>query len=187
MAVINAVGNSLTGRTGTGSFVGSASPTLTGTLTAAAIAATSINFGGGALSVYTPNASFSPTFTFAVPGDLSVSYATQSGTYYIIGGVLFFTVELVFTPTFTTSSGSPRIGGFPASAATSANSIPIAQHNANITYLASRTYIMGRSGFGNSFLVIIANGSGQSGSNIAASNFTSGVSTTITASGSMFI
>lgn len=46
MAIVNDVGNALTGSTGTGAFVGSNSPTLTGTPAIAAATGTSINLGG---------------------------------------------------------------------------------------------------------------------------------------------
>ncbi len=71
--------------------------------------ATSINFGGGALSSYVPKTAFTPTFTFATPGDLSVSYATQVGLYERNGNIVNYIIILTCTPTFTTASGAIRI------------------------------------------------------------------------------
>lgn len=51
-------------------------------------------------------ASWTPTFTFATPGDLSVSYATQIGRYRRIGKLIYVNASLKFTPTHSTASGS---------------------------------------------------------------------------------
>jgi hypothetical protein len=50
-----------------------------------------------------------PTVTFATPGDLSVSYASQVGRYTRIGSLVRVVVEIEFTPTYTTASGQLRI------------------------------------------------------------------------------
>lgn len=86
--------------------------TLT-TPTLGVASATSINFGGGALSSYVPKTAFTPTLTFATVGDLSVSYATQVGLYERIGNVVNYTILLTCTPTFTTAAGALRIAGLP--------------------------------------------------------------------------
>jgi hypothetical protein len=56
---------------------------------------------------------FSPLFSFATPGDLSVSYSSQNGRYARVGPLVTVNVELVFTPTHTTASGAARISGLP--------------------------------------------------------------------------
>lgn len=112
MATNNAVNNGLSGATGSGSFVGSTSPTLV-TPTLGVASATSIDFGGGALSSYVPLTAFTPTFTFATPGDLSVAYSIQDGFYVRIGDLVYFSYACRFTPTYTTASGIPRFGGLP--------------------------------------------------------------------------
>jgi hypothetical protein len=71
--------------------------------------ATSINFGGSALSVYSQSQSSNPVVTFGTNGDLSVSYAVQTGYYTKIGNIVLYTFTLQFTPTYTTSSGSLNI------------------------------------------------------------------------------
>jgi hypothetical protein len=108
MASINMVGNSLSGATGTGSFVGATSPTLVTPNIGAALA-TSITFGGSVLSAYNQAVSFSPTFTAATVGDLSVSYATQIGFYTIVGSKVYVNINIKFTPTYTTASGTAKI------------------------------------------------------------------------------
>lgn len=52
---------------------------------------------------------FAPTITFPTPGDLSVAYTTQTGTYYQIGKFTFVYVNLVFTPTYTSAVGALRV------------------------------------------------------------------------------
>lgn len=60
--------------------------------------------------------SFTVTFTFDTPGDLSVVYSTQTGTFTRIGRQVFVSYNLTCTPTFTTSSGNLRIKGLPYTA-----------------------------------------------------------------------
>jgi len=48
---------------------------------------------------------FTPTITFATPGDLTVAYAAQTGSYSIVGNLLYVNVSVTFTPTYTTASG----------------------------------------------------------------------------------
>lgn len=61
---------------------------------------------------------FTPAFSFATPGDLSVSYSRQKGYYWRIGAVMFVTIDLIFTPTFSTASGAATITGLPYQADT---------------------------------------------------------------------
>lgn len=59
---------------------------------------------------------WTPTITFATPGDLSVAYTTQSGIYVKIGDMVFASFSIqTSTFTHTTASGDCRIGGFPFS------------------------------------------------------------------------
>ena len=59
------------------------------------------------------NIPWTPTITFAVPGDLSVVYNLQIANYAASGniGLIGFVVD--FVPTYTTSSGNLEILGFP--------------------------------------------------------------------------
>ncbi len=109
MATTNAVGNSLTGSTGSGAFVGANSPTLVTPVLGAATG-TSLNLGGSTLSTYTATTNMTPTITFSVPGDLSVSYSVQTGKYAVIGSFCTLVFTLTFTPTYTTASGFVILG-----------------------------------------------------------------------------
>lgn len=58
--------------------------------------------------------SWTPTGTFATPGDLAITYTTQTGTYTKVGGRVFVDFQLVTSGfTHSTASGNFRIGGLP--------------------------------------------------------------------------
>lgn len=104
MTTINALDLGLSGSTGTGSFVGSTSPTLVTPVLGAATA-TSLNFGGSSLSAYVQATTYVPTISFVTPGDLSVVYSLQDGFYTRVGNLVTVTFAVVFSPTYTTASG----------------------------------------------------------------------------------
>lgn len=58
---------------------------------------------------------FTPVVSFHVPGDLSISWATQQADYTVVGStpnqLAIVRYNLVFTPTFTTASGALTISG----------------------------------------------------------------------------
>jgi hypothetical protein len=177
MATVNAVGNTLTGTTGTGNFVGANTPTLI-TPVLGVSTATSINFGGGAYSQYVPKTSFTPIFTFATPGDLSVVYTIQSGTYAIDGDVLSFYYSITFTPTFGgTASGEIRLTGLPIAASSSVDAyLTNAIHGGGVTYGAGNTQINGLVSSGNTYATIITTGSAAALTTLSTTSIVSGVS-----------
>src|SRR5262245_36696660 len=64
--------------------------------------------------LYSNLATWTPTITFDTPGNLSVAYGTQVGTWCRAGGfVVARMVMITSTFTFTTASGGLRIGGLP--------------------------------------------------------------------------
>lgn len=80
--------------TGSGSLVFATSPSLT-TPTLGVASATSINFGGGALSTFVPWTNFTPTVTLVGgAGNTTPQYSTNAGRYMQIGNVVFFDVDL---------------------------------------------------------------------------------------------
>lgn len=65
-------------------------------------------------SVIVGPASWTPILTFAVPGDLAVTYTIQMGTYTKIGREAFYNFTIVTSSfTFTTASGAIMVTGFP--------------------------------------------------------------------------
>jgi hypothetical protein len=98
--------------TGSGGIALKTSPVFV-TPTLGEAVATSINFGGSSLSTYSQLTAWTPVVTFTSPGDLSVAYGTQTGSYSRIGNIVVVTFNLIFTPTYTTSTGNLNITGLP--------------------------------------------------------------------------
>lgn len=71
---------------------------------------------------YTSQTTWTPTFTFTTPGDVSVVYTTQKGEYVKVGNLVCCSVNLVGTITHTTAASSLRLAGLPF-AASSTNSV----------------------------------------------------------------
>lgn len=168
MTTINAVGNGLSGSTGSGTFVGATSPTLV-TPALGAATATSINFGGSTLSTYTASTAWTPVFTFSTPGDLSVSYAVQTGTYVVIGALVYVTFILSFTPTYTTASGNATITGLPFSGADVGFGTT---YISSATFPAGSTYIVCQNA--GTTLVFKAFGSAVAAQNVTTTSFATG-------------
>lgn len=177
MAVINQVGNALTGSTGSGSFVGATSPTLLTPILGVA-SATSMNFGQTALNYY-EESSFTPTVTFSTPGDVSISYSSRSGDYTRIGDLIYANVVMIFTPTYTTASGDLRIASFPFVADSTQGGITLYSKTIAMPFPASCTYVTPVIASANSYVVLRAFGSAVSQANCGTTEFPSGVARTI--------
>jgi hypothetical protein len=119
LTAINQVGNSLTGLTGTGAFVGANTPTLITPVLGAATA-TSINFGGSTLSSYVEG-----VWTPVDASGAALSF-TASGSYRRIGGIVIATCSVAYPVTADgsaavignlpiTTSGGGTLGGSVAS------------------------------------------------------------------------
>lgn len=183
MSTINAVGVGLSGSTGTGAFVGSISPIMV-TPTLGAASATSIDFGQTALDYYSESVNWTPVFSFATAGDLSVSYTTQEGVYSRIGGGLVFAGwSLVCTPTFTTASGNFLITGLPFSSASSAPvnfGSNLSQQSAGVTYPAGTTFITPVVNTNATTIYYAGMGSAVNSANLTTLSFVSGVAVSLT-------
>lgn len=64
-------------------------------------------------SLHYSQGSFTPTFTFGTPGDLSNVYTTQEGYFIRVGNMVWFQMRLAWTPTHTTASGNATFAGLP--------------------------------------------------------------------------
>ena len=187
MTTINAVDTSLSGQTGTGNFVGANTPTLITPVLGAATA-TSVNFGGSTLSNYVSETSWTPVFTFGTPGDLSVSYATQTGIYTRIGSIVFYKFSLVCTPTFTTSSGNLKITGLPVTVLTTLANCPnIASLECGFTFPAGTTSPLFIPGPNTTVLTLYGQGSATNLIAFAATSVATGVQITFDGSGFYFV
>lgn len=152
-----------------------------GTDVLASLQVAAFNSGGGI--ALQSSGTWTPVFTFATPGNLSVSYSVQAGYYIRTGNFIVVRFLLTFTPTFTTSSGDALITGLPF---TPAGAQPYGasgsmNNTANIGYGASKTYITCTANSGSTSLVIIGNGSAQTGTNVIFSNITSGLALSLSA------
>lgn len=153
------------GITGSGNLAMSASPTFTGTLTAAAIVGTSINVGQNDLN-YLEQGTWTPILTCASPGTLSVSYGTQSGVYFRINDLLILRCNLTYTPTQGTASGNVRITGAPYPiAGTIGLGTPVL--NSAWTWPASTTTPVVRAITGQTYFELYGSKSGASLTNFA--------------------
>jgi len=179
--------STVTDETGSGALVFATSPTLV-TPTLGAASATSINFGGSTLSNYVSNTSWTPTFTFGTPGNLSVSYATQTGIYTRIGSMVFYSFTLTCTPTFTTSSGLLTIGGLPITVGGTVNGVnQINLSSAGFTYGAGKTSPLSAPLVGTSTLILGAQGNNAAVNLFDNTSVVSGVAITMTGNGFYFV
>lgn len=122
---------------------------------------------------------WTPEMTFATPGDLSVAYASQDGSYNIEGRMFHFTWRINCTPTHTTASGPVRITGLPFACASDDIVIfPLQLGNPGIEYAAGgRSYVFGYVSSGWTELRMVATGDFLSSMSIAADDFATGVGT----------
>lgn len=154
--------------TGSGLLVFGTSPTLTTPALGTPTSGVLTN-----CTLYT-TAAFTPTFTFATPGDLSNVYTVQDGTYWKIGALVHFRIRMAWTPTFTTSASTAQIAGLPFTAATSAGNTPCAGVVSNLTY-GTNVDCVPRVGLGTQTINFSLKNVTGAFANASPTNFTSGV------------
>lgn len=118
---------------------------------------------GSAAELDVEEGTFTPTLSFATPGDLSVSYTVQQGEYYRIGDLVYFAIRLEGTPTYTTASGLGGVFGLPFSydGTEVANKTVAIFLQDNLTWPSSTTMLGGLLSGTNSFIRIQSTGSGR--------------------------
>lgn len=125
-----------------------------------------------------PSGTWTPVFTFATPGDLSVVYTNQAGTYIKIGSLVFLTFQVSFTPTYTTSAGNGQITGAPFPGITSPGTIisygVLGNTNAGIAMPAGRTQYVTQSQGNPNIINFIALGSAIAPGALTTAEITSG-------------
>lgn len=132
---------------------------------------------------------FTPTFSFVTPGDLSVSYTLQDGFYVRIGRLVTVGIVLLFTPTHTTASGNAFISGLPftsKSGSTVNIYAPIGLFS-SVTFPASNTYLTILLGQNSAAFGLRSYGSGSSSTPWSVTQFATGQSRNIQMSFSYFI
>lgn len=120
---------------------------------------------------------WTPTLSFQTPGNLSVAYSAQVGSYLRLGSVVWATYRiLTSTFTHTTALNALEIGGLPFAASTPASG---GEHPANalewqgITK-ANFTDVVARATSGASSARLFASGSAQSTGNVLAADMPTG-------------
>lgn len=118
---------------------------------------------------------FSPEITFAIPGDLSVTYNNVTASYVEDPntGLVFVNVYLAFTPVFTTASGQVRITNFPQAAISGNSTLPITIAQ-SFNFPANMTMLSASIDAGNDYATIVASGSYYAAANVTADELVSG-------------
>lgn len=113
---------------------------------------------------------WTPVLTFTTPGDLSVAYGTQEGTYTKKGReVTVHFVIITSTFTHTTASGSLRITGLPFTAGTGVTGWAGSCQVQGITK-AGYTQFTPEASSSGTFITVRGSGSGQTLSSVAATD-----------------
>lgn len=128
--------------------------------------------------------SFTPSVTFATPGDLSLSWTTQYGRWRKNARTVEIEVFITFTPTFTTASGDLTITGLPFTAGGSAPfSLTMGQGGTGFTYGTSCTFVTPNVIHGTTTIKMYGHGSNVADVILGTSQFPSGTAKTIRLSG----
>ena len=136
---------------------------------------TLLGLGSASLETF-EGSSWTPTFTFSSPGDLSVSYAQQEGSYFRINDLVIISGYLEFTPTHTTSSGTARISGLPYDGQSGLPQAISFATSSSITFPSSTTTVYGQINSGAGYIRLFSFGTGVGGQGWGTTQFPSGSS-----------
>lgn len=150
------------------------SPSGTQTISTYGLVVPSINFGGATLSTYTGLQSWTPSVTFATPGDLTVSYVQQTGSYSRIGDIVTVQAYLTFTPTYTTAASYLEVA-LPFTANNSMNDAIGSVIVTGVTFPAGQTAAYNEILAGNEFAYIGGYGSAVAAGAWTVTQYLSGV------------
>mgnify|MGYP001572604868 FL=1 len=118
---------------------------------------------------------WTPTLTFATPGNLSVAYTTRVGRYTKIGRLVTLTFTIVTsTFTHTTASGNLQTTGIPFTAATMSGHLFSGVVGWGGITKASYTQVIPMIDSNTAIIIFPAAGSGQSVSNVSAGDVPTG-------------
>jgi len=128
---------------------------------------------------------YTPTVTYATPGDLTVAYTAQQGQYRLAGNLVCFNANVSFTPTFTTASGAIVISA-PIKSGPVVGAGVLSCDPGTVTWPASRTMVTASIALGSQGFTLNALGSGVAASALGAAHYLTGVAYTIQISGCYF-
>lgn len=150
-------------------------PVVTGLLNASAADAGQIQFpavqnassNANTLDDY-EEGTWTPVLTFATPGNQSIAYTTQVGTYTKIGRLVTIQFEiLTSTFTHTTASGNLQVTGLPFTSLSTTGSGTVGSLLWQGITKASYTNVYSQLSQNSAIMLFTASGSGQSASSIA--------------------
>jgi hypothetical protein len=118
--------------------------------------ANALRIGRGSTRSTFHSGSFTPTLTFASPGDLSVSYSTQAGAYWRIGDLVLALVHLAANPAYDTASGQLESQACLSRSAT--RWCRTFQHGSSTTYPASAQMLVTRPESGTTYFTCLGLG-----------------------------
>jgi hypothetical protein len=125
---------------------------------------------------------WTPTLTFATPGDLAVTYSVRTGTYTKVGRMVFANVNIVTSAfTHTTASGICRISGLPYTSLNTVGQRFQGTTNASGITKAGYSQFIPRVIENSSIIEMVANGSGVAVAAITAADMPTGGSIVIRA------
>ena len=114
---------------------------------------------------------WNPDLTFATPGDLSVAYSTQVGTYTRVGNRVFINCGLVLTAfSYTTASGSLRVTGLPYTSRNLAGDQSYGSISFQGITKAGYTQIAPNIGVNSAIVIFACSGSGVSPANVVVAD-----------------
>lgn len=130
---------------------------------------------GAATAIFYEEGTWTPAITFATPGNLSVTYGNQTGTYTRIGRMVFASINLATSAfTHTSASGNFFISGLPYAAANDGASQRAGGGQWQGITKASYTDIVPTVEAGLTVISLRASGSAQTAATITASDMPTG-------------
>lgn len=122
---------------------------------------------------------WTPSLTFATPGDLALgAYTNRVGAYIRIGPLVLVWFNVIVTPTFTTSAGNLQLTGLPYTAGNVSARIGLgALQFTNLTLAAGYQMSSARVGPNENFVTFTKSGTGVANVSVQAGDVTSAAST----------
>lgn len=124
---------------------------------------------------------FTPTLTFATPGDLSVAYTTRVGRYTKVGNRITIDVNIVTSSfTWTTAASYMRVTGIPYPSATSSGAQSKGAMNVSgLTKAGYTNFVASLEDTNNAGVAFYASGSGVASGTVNAADMPSGTNKTV--------
>jgi len=128
----------------------------------------------------TTRGTWTPVLTFGTPGDLSVTYSVQVGTYVRCGNLVTANARIITSAfTWTTAAGAMQITGLPFTSDATANNYAMGSMYFSGLIAAGYTQFTPRVNPGTTLVIITTSGSGVAASSIVTTNAPSGTNQTI--------